>query len=49
MTGLGAKLLGASWQISVSVAIVLAAANIGLAVGNWIAGTDVTWGDIFKT
>lgn len=48
MTGLGAKLLGASWQISVSVAIVLAAANIGLAVGNWIAGTDVTWGDIFK-
>lgn len=48
MTGLGAKLLGASWQISISVAVVLAAANIGLAVGNWIAGTDVTWGDIFK-
>lgn len=48
MAGLGAKLLGASWQISISVAIVLAAANIGLAVGNWIAGTDVTWGDIFK-
>lgn len=48
MTGLGAKLLGATWQISIAVGITLAAANIGLAVGNWIAGTDVTWGDIFK-
>ncbi len=49
MTGIGATLLaGGNWQIGISVAIVLQAAEVGLRIGNLIAGTDLTWGEVFK-
>lgn len=47
LTGLGLKLMGVSWQLSVTVSLVLLLSNIGLEIGNRLAGTDYTWGDIF--
>ena len=47
LTGLGLKLMGASWQLSVTVSLVLLLSNIGLEIGNRLAGTDYTWADIF--
>ena len=47
LTGLGLKLMGVSWQLSVAVSLILLISNIALEIGNWLAGTDYTWEDIF--
>lgn len=48
MTGIGATLVtGGNWQIGIAVSFVLQAANTGLSIGNYFAGTDYTWEDIF--
>ena len=48
LTGAGFALATGKWQLGLTIAIGVASANVGLELGNKLAGTDYTWGEIGK-